>query len=490
MKFYTNVYSTGSQVHCRGIDNNGKFKESSKFDSCVYIPSNVKSSLKTITGNYVKPVCFSSLFDLREFKETYNNVDGFEIHGDIQMEYQYISKNYGAECEYDFSKIKVMYLDIETTCENGFPEIANPIEKVIAVTFMIDNNKTVFCLGKYQSSDKFVKVNSYDDEKEMLYDVIKFFNSEEPDIISGWNIRFFDMPYLINRIISLGDELNHEKLSPWEIVKQKEVSRNGKDHVVYDIIGVSTLDYYELYKTFTYSNQESYKLDYIAWIELGERKISYKEYDNISDFYKNDFQKFIEYNIKDVELVKKLEDKLKLMELAVALAYSAGVNFNDVFSQVRTWDVIIYNHLLKKNIVIPPKKSNNKNEQYAGAYVKEPLVGMHKWVVSYDISSMYPSTIMQFNISPETLVNKTVEKIYSKDIINPCDQTKNTLLNCKENDFCVTANGTLYTKTKHGFLPELMDKMYKDRKTYKDKMIESKKKVEAINLELKKRGLK
>ena len=383
-----------------------------------------------------------------------------------------------------------MYIDIETTCEEGFPDIQDPREKVIAITCKIDGNITVFCLGSFHTDRKNIEVRQHCDEKDLLYNFIQFMANTKPDIISGWSVKYFDIPYLVNRIKSFEDDaLSYKKLSPWGIVKQKFITRNGKETCTFNLIGISVLDYYELYKTFTYTNQESYALDHIAWVELGDRKISYTDYDNISDFYKNNFQLFIEYNIKDVELVEKLEHKMRLMELAVALAYSAGVNFTDVFSQVRTWDVIIYNHLMRRNIIIPSKKDNDKNDQYAGAYVKDPLVGMHNWIVSFDIASMYPSSIMQFNISPETYRGQHDIKLLPEDITSPRPNAEKIFLEAKSKNFSITANGTYYDNTKQGFLAELMDKMFKERKTYKNKMIEAKKNLEEINKELQKRGL-
>lgn len=490
MNFYTNVYYNGSTILSRSIENGNRKNDSTKFESCLYIPTEKNTKVKTIDGRSVDKVCFDSSFETSEFKSTYSNVAGFEIHGDIGVEYQFISSNYGTECEYDMEQIRVLYIDIETTCEDGFPQIEDPQEKVIAVTCKIDEETTVFCLGNFKTTDD-ITVHEYDDEKQLLYDLIQYFQRTKPDIITGWNIRFFDIPYLVNRIKSFEDsELEAKKLSPWNILKQKSIEKGGKEYVVYDLIGISTLDYFELYKTFTYVTQESYKLDHIAWVELGERKISYEEYESISDFYTKNFQKFIEYNIKDVDLVQRLEQKMRLLELAVALAYSAGVNYMDVFSQVRTWDVIIYNHLLKKNIVVPPKKNQSKNDQYAGAYVKDPLVGMHNWVVSFDIASMYPSSIMQYNISPETLIDHVDIQLGVSDIINPSEKTKKLFEIAKQENFSITANGTCYTNKQHGFLPELMDKMYKDRKAFKNKMIEAKKNLEEINEELKRRGLK
>jgi DNA polymerase elongation subunit (family B) len=281
-----------------------------------------------------------------------------------------------------------------------------------------------------------------------------------------------------------------KKLSPWGILKEKFITRNGREDLMYDIIGISMLDYYEVYKTFTYVNQESYSLNHISYVELGERKLGYDEHESLTEFYRKDFSKFVQYNIRDVELVQKLEEKLKLIELAIALAYSAGVNYQDVFSQVRTWDVIIYNTLSSKGIVIPPKKRGRKDEQYAGAYVKEPLVGMHKWVVSFDLNSLYPHLIMQYNISPETITDDGMRGVVSPDgILKQGMVAMGALKDNKEKNVATAANGTTYRKDVRGFLPELMDQMYKDRKMFKNKMIDAKKNLEDINAEMKRRGL-
>jgi len=485
--FYTNVFYDGRRICYRGIENNRHITDSFLYSPSLFVPSNKNSTYKTIDGRHVERMQFDSLYEMSEFKKTYDSVSGFDIHGDIGIEYQYIADFYRENIEYDFSLIKIMYIDIETTCEDGFPEILNPKEKIIAITCMMNNRKTVFCLGAFKTDDETIKVNEYEDESQLLYDFVNYFKQNQPDIITGWNIRLFDMPYVINRLKEL--DIDPRQLSPWNILKDKKIDKGGKEYLVYDIIGISIVDYYELYKTFTYVNQESYRLDHIAWVELGERKISYNEYESISDFYTKNFQKFIEYNIKDVLLVERLEQKMKLMELAVALAYSAGVNFNDVFSQVRTWDVIIYNHLLRKNIVVPPKKISSKDTQYAGAYVKEPIIGMHNWVVSFDIASMYPSSIMQYNISPETFIEQISTRLTANDIIDPNEEHSNLFSQCKDSDISLTANGACFTRKTHGFLPELMDKMFKERKMYKNKMIDAKRNLEEVEAELKRRGI-
>jgi len=487
MKFYTNVYAYGNKILVRYYDNGDKRQDEKYFEPSLFVSSTKPAKFKSIYNKHLTEMKFSNREEYNEFIEQYSNINGFEIHGEIGVEYQYIRKYY-EKCESDISKLDILYLDIETTCEDGFPNIEDPEEQVIAITVK-RKNKTpvVFCLGEYSGNED---IRKYSDETKLLSDFVSYISDDYPDIITGWSVRFFDIPYLYNRIVRLFGVKYAKRLSPWNIIRDKTINRNGYDVKVYDLIGISTLDYYELYKTFTYTNQESYKLDHIASIELGERKLSYDEYETIQDFYKGNFQKFIEYNIQDVLLVEKLENKLKLMELAISLAYSAGVNYNDVFSQVKTWDVIIYNFLMDKGIIIPPKKKSSKDEKYAGAYVKEPLVGLHNWVLSFDLNSLYPHLIMQYNISPETAVIQGLRGTVTPDgVLTNGSVTMKSLIENKEKNLSTAANGTTYQKDIRGFLPELMDKMYQDRKLFKNKMIEAKKQLEKVNLEIKNRGL-
>lgn len=491
MRFYTNAYYNYKGILLAEKDENGKTVYSEKEHSpSVYLPSRDRCELKSINGDPLMEMKFDNHDQYKEFGEKYSTIPGFEIHGEIQQEYQFLAKHYGGNHNYDFSKIDIMYIDIETTSEKGFPSIDNPEEEVIVISVTSTRHgKATFCLGTYNTEED-IKVFEYQTEDKLLKDFVKYFSDNYPDIISGWNIRFFDIPYLVNRIEKILGRKYVKMLSPWGILKEKKINRRGKDESAFELIGISTLDYYEVYKTFTYTNQESYSLNHISYVELGEKKLSYAEFESITEFYKKDFQKFVQYNIRDVELVQKLEDKLRLIELAVALAYSAGVNYSDVFSQVRTWDVIIYNDLLKRGIAVPPKKKSKKNEQYAGAYVKEPLVGFHDWVVSFDLNSLYPHLIMQFNISPETMTSDGVRGSISPDgILNNSQHSISFLDSMKGKNLSTAANGTTYRKDIRGFLPDLMDNLYKDRKMFKNKMIESKKMLEDINEELRRRGL-
>ena len=261
------------------------------------------------------------------------------------------------------------------------------------------------------------------------------------------------------------------KLSPWGKVHEREVYQMGRKQQVFNIYGVAALDFFDLYRKFTYTNQERYTLDHIAFVELGERKDG-NPFETFKEWYEKDYQSFIEYNIQDVEIVDKLEDKMRLIELCLTMAYDAKVNYNDVLGTVRYWDILIYNHLRTKNIIIPQKTEHKKVEKFEGAYVKDPQVGMHKWVMSFDLNSLYPHLIMQYNISPETLVNGgadiiegMVDKILDGKVKN-------------ETEHCMTPNGAFFKKDFKGFLPELMENMYNDRVKYKKLMLEAKQEYE------------
>ena len=247
---------------------------------------------------------------------------------------------------------------------------------------------------------------------------------------------------------------------------------SGRKFNVFDVAGLTTLDYLELYKKFTYKAQESYRLDYIAQVELGQKKLDHSEFETFKDFYRGNWKKFVDYNIIDVELVDRLEDKMKLIELALTMAYTAKVNYVDVMYQVRMWDTIIYNYLKKRNIVIPPKDRTDKDSKFAGAYVKEPKPGKYDWVVSFDLNSLYPHLIMQYNISPETLVDEkhpstTVDRILKEELTFEMYK-----------DYAVCANGAMYRKDVKGFLPELMEKMYAERVIFKKRMLQAKQEYE------------
>ena len=478
MSFYTNVSLVGDGILYRAIENGVSVKRVVKYQPTLFVPSNKETEFKTLDGKFVESIKPGTISECREFVNKYKDVPNFNIYGNTDYVYQYIGDEFSDEVDYDMEKIVIAHIDIETQCEHGFPQVDDPQEEVIGITLSVNGKKYVLGLGEFHIDD--VDCRNYEHEEDLLADFLEIWKSEHPDIVTGWNIKFFDIPYLVQRMNKLLTPVETSQLSPWKKIREKFIERSSKKHLTFQILGVSILDYLDLYRTFTYKNQESYKLDHITFVELGERKLGYGEYETIRDFYRNDFQKFMEYNVRDVELIEMLEDKMKLLELALALAYSAKVNYEDVFSQVRTWDQIIYHHLRKENIVIPPKKGGKKDEQYVGAYVKDPIVGMHDWVVSFDLNSLYPHLIMQYNISPETKINQPQDFRITPNAAlgEQSDHFRKALKFHTDKNYAVAANGTCYTRETRGFLPALMEKMYEERSMYKKKMIQCQKQKE------------
>jgi len=477
MRFYTNVQMVGDNFLVRGYENGKHFMTREKFYPTLFVPANKKTKYQTLNGEYVESVQPGSVRDCREFVKKYENVNNFKICGNTQYIYQYISEIYPEdEVKFDINKIKVTTIDIEVASENGFPDVESAAEEVLLITIQDYSSKQIHTWGKgpFENKQKNVEYRSFSSEYDLLNNFINWWmiESNTPEVVTGWNSKLYDIPYLVRRIDRILGEKLMKRLSPWGLVTEDETYISGRKHLCYDIGGISQLDYLDLYKKFTYKAQESYRLDHIANVELGQQKLDHSEFDTFKDFYTKGWKKFVEYNIKDVELVDRLEDKMKLIELALTMAYDAKANYEDVFSQVRMWDTIIYNYLKKKNIVIPPKERSDKDSKYAGAYVKEPIPGVYDWVVNFDLNSLYPHLIMQYNISPETLVEQrhpsvTVDKILNREIdFEPYKE------------YAVCPNGAMYRKDVKGFLPELMEKIYKDRTIYKKKMIEAKQQYE------------
>jgi len=478
--FYTNVTRRGNNLLVRGYDGDIPFKKKIKYSPTMYIHSDTDTEWKTLNGKNVKEKRFPTMSECRNYINEYKDVAGFsEIYGNPNYTMQFISDVYRGEVPYDRSKIKVYSLDIETATENGFPDIESANEEVLLISLQDNQTKRMTVFGSRPFNDGTSRYVHCKDEIELLKNFIEFWQKINPDIITGWNSEFFDIPYLVRRIDRVLGDGECLRLSPWQSINERSVRTKRGEEITFEIDGISHLDYMQLYKKFTYVNRESYALDHIAFVELGEKKLSHSEYANFKEFYTQDWKKFVEYNMRDVHLVDSLEDKMKLIDLVITLAYYSKINYQETFSPIRMWDAIIYNYLRDNKIVIPQKKDNAKSQHFAGAYVKNPICGSQKWVASFDLNSLYPHLIMQYNMSPETLVEKRI------------DVTVDSLLNNESvlsDEFAVAANGWHFKKDKRGFLPTLMENMYNDRSKYKKQMLKCQQQLEEDpnNIELSK----
>jgi len=483
-EFYTYCWQYGKNVLTRGYRDGVAFTESDpSFKPKLYVRSPEESEIKGLYGENLKPVEFTSASDCREFVQSYNGIGNYPIYGQTDLTYQYLSDRYPDEVPFDMSVMNIQSLDIETTTEHGFPDVDNPKERITLITVVNNNTKEIFTWGDGDwtpESDEVMNLNvTYEscvDEYELLTKFGTWWFQNTPDIITGWNIEFFDIPYLMSRcarVLGGQDEQKQNKVkngfSPFNMTRKKSVKMMGREHTLYDIKGVAQLDYLDLYKKFTYQVRESYKLDYIAEVELGHKKLE-NNYDTFREFYEKDWNRFVDYNIIDSKLVDELEDKMKLIELIATMAYDAKCNLGDIYSSVRTWDCLLYNHLLKKNIMIPQKREN-EGRTIEGAYVQQPEIGGYDWVLSFDATSLYPSIIMQYNMSPETLVSDEA----------PIDTTVDKLLN-RDTDIttqnAMAANGATFTRGKQGVFAEITQTFFDDRQKYKKLMKQTEREFE------------
>jgi DNA polymerase elongation subunit (family B) len=473
--FYTNVQQRGNRIYMRGIDMGMRVKDVIEYKPYMFMLKN-GGAYKTINGKEADRIDFDSISEARDFQKRYADVSNMEIFGLTSWAYTYIYDKFKGEINYNPDHVKVGILDIECKADDGFPNIQKADKEITAITIRVQGRNYVYGCGDFVNDDPLTTYVKCKDEEDLLQRFLTVWEKLDFDVLTGWNIEFFDIPYIVNRIRLLFGEAEAKRLSPWRILEEKELEIRGQKNQTYVPMGIAILDYYQLYKKFTYTSQESYKLDYIAKVELEEQKVDYSEYGSLLELYKNNYQKFIEYNIHDCVLVERLDDKMKLIEQVMALAYDAKVNYNDTLTTVRQWDVIIHNYLMDQNIVIPQFKFRGMEQALVGGHVKDPKIGLSKWVVSFDLNSLYPHLIMMYNISPDTFWHRIHAHEFPS--IKELLQGRFDYKSVGANDAAVAANGCMFFKHKQGFLPALMEKMYNDRTVYKKKMIEAKKAYE------------
>ena len=483
--FYTNVQCFGSNILYRGIENGKRVKQRIEYSPSLFLPSKRVTNFTTLTGDYLDQKVFGTTKEARDYIKQFDGVSGAsKVYGQTRFEYAFIADQHQGMVDYDQDKVLIAVIDIEVGSENGFPDPYEANEPITAIAVKYLNGKTyVFGCGDYitQGEEVYVKCK---DEYSLCKQFMALWTKVCPDILTGWNTKFFDVPYIINRFRKILGEDETKTLSPWKYLTERKTRINGRELIAYDIVGVAALDYIELYKWYAPGgkSQESYRLDNIAQVELGEGKIAYDEYDNLHALYRLNYQKFIEYNIKDVELIVRLEEKLKLLELGVTLAYDTKSNYEDIFAQTRMWDAMTYSYLREKNIIVPPREVKEKDGMFEGAYVKTPKTGLHDWVASFDLNSLYPHLMMQYNISPETLIEP---EDYTQEMRNVLSQgvsvdkllTKSVDTSGLEN-VTLTPNGQFFRTDIQGFLPKMMEEMYQDRSKFKKMMLAAKQEYE------------
>jgi len=480
--FYTSVSRYGNDILYRGYRDGKREERKVSFMPTLFVNSQQPTGWTNMQGQPVQPQTFDTMRDAKQFIDRYDNIDNFPIYGTTNYITQYITEHFPSNVNFDRDLINVTQIDIEVASDEGFPFVEHCAHPVVSITSQnnIDNTYYVWGLGDYDPDKcqldgvtiKYVKCKS---EIDLLTRFLMFWSSPKfsPDVVTGWNTRLFDLPYLIRRAAKLIGEDAAKRFSPWGIVDQRTIHIAGKEHIAYDIKGVEQLDYLDLFRKFGYSygQLESYKLDHVAYIVLGERKLSYEEHGSLHSLYKSDFQKFIDYNIRDVQIIGRLEDKLGLITLAMTMAYRGGVNYSDTFGTTAIWDSIIYRNLWQKKVAVPPKRGKVK-EKYPGAYVKDPQIGMHQWVVSFDLNSLYPNIIVQYNMSPETIVDGAVPAVSVESVLRG-NQGK------LDNQYPTAATGQQFHNKYRGIVPTVIKQYYDERRQIKDRMLKAKQQYES-----------
>ena len=470
-KFYTSVVKYGDKLLYRGYDEQGlAVKSRIPFKPTLFMSGESEEGWTTLDGIPMQPVVFDSMSEAKDFNKRYENVSNFEIAGNTNYVAQFIAEEWPDRIEYDRNLIKTANIDIEVFSADGFPAPEDAAHPVTAICMREDTGTYwVWGCGDYTPTREDVLYIKCDNEVDLVRKFVRRFEEYAPNVITGWNTRFFDIPYLHNRMVKLfGDDTLAKRMSPWGLIRERNTTINGKQNQEFILEGIEQLDYLEVFKKFTYNTlgqQESYRLDHISHVVLGERKLSYEEHGNLHTLYEKDFQKFIDYNVKDVELVHNLDVKLDLIDLIFTMAYKAGVNYNDTLGTTAIWDTIIYRLLNKQNIAVP-KKVEKPKTSYPGGYVKEPQVGSHDWVTSFDLNSLYPNIIVQYNMSPETVLDGFQNGV-------SVDKFLDGSVNIGQQGFSVAPTGIRFTHDREGVIPTVIKQYYSERRVIKNEMLKA-----------------
>jgi DNA polymerase elongation subunit (family B) len=476
----------------RGYDADGaKVYEKFKFRPTMYVESKDRNAKwKSLEGVPLEPMRFDSMSECRAFMKQYEDVSAFKIYGNDRHIPAFIQAEFPGEIKYDAKRIDIATLDIECKSEKGFPEpsIADQELTVIGLKSSRLNKYIIWGTKEYDQSASVVphikkEYRYFETETEMLQDFIEWWSdlSNTPDVITGWNTRFFDVPYLVNRIARVLDHDDVKRLSPWGVIEQKTTVVKGKELLFFNIQGIQQLDYMEMFKKFTvntYGAQESYSLNFIAEVVLGENKIDYsEEYGSLTELYEKNFNLYVDYNCVDIELIEKMEEKIGLLSLVFTLAYYGGVNYGDTLGTVAIWDAIIFRRLADKHVAVPQNDVSYKTD-YAGGFVKPVIKGRHEWVMSFDLNSLYPMLIVQHNMSPETLVkHMKVDGLSPERMLdNPNVEKWNP-----EDGLTIAANGACFRTDKQGIIPQIVEEIYMNRVTVKKAMLKAESELEVTD---------
>jgi DNA polymerase elongation subunit (family B) len=497
-EFFLTVEQIGDTIFERYIDETGKERtRECQYQPCMFMHSNPDQAAKYL-DIYGKG-CIKKKFDtMRDASQWMKRMDdmGLEALGMDDYKLSYLSDTYPHEIQYDSTKIRIANFDIEVTSPDGFPEPAQAKHPIDAITHYdsIDDKFYVFDLlsspygdvnewsikiaQKLQDEggdelpleivDKIVYL-PFGSEEEMMLEYLNFWQHNTPVVLTGWNVESFDIPYVYNRYKNLFGESTAKKLSPHRRTRVKVIENMYGAREIITLFGISVLDYIDLYKKFSFTNQPSYSLDYVAEYELNVGKLKYDG--PISKLRESDHQRYISYNIIDVYRVVQIDMKRQFINLSLSMGYYAKMQIQSVFSPIKTWDAIIFNSLKDQGRVIPQIRSHTV-QPYPGAFVKEPIPNAYKYVMSFDLTSLYPSIIRQVNISPETIAGTFNVRPLHEYIAGTAPRPSDV--------YSCSPNGMMYFKDRDGVVPTEITKVFFQRKEHKGYMLAAQRNGELI----------
>lgn len=528
--FYTFCDRVGGKIYHRFIDDEGKRRSEilSEFPISFYMRS-PKGEHRSLYGDKLAEMKFNDITEAMDFVRRYDGVT--DVFGQTSLVHQFIAHTYPENINYDFSKFRILNFDIEVRTDGydddaevqvrrnfgeasetmtvaemkelpsywevyddihdrwypvdnapqqkfgGFPHAREAEYEITSISLKLFGKDTQITLGQKPCTVKkknrvYIKCES---EADLLKRFLTIVREIDPDILTGWNIEEFDIPYVVNRTREVLGNSWANKLSPYheeckKVLTEYETKENNEQ--AYRILGVSTLDMLQLYIKFG-KKSENYRLDTIGELETGQGKIDYSEFDDdLMKLYTLGYDKFIEYNEEDVLLVERIDKRVQLIRLAITTVLMTKARYQEVMGKVKLWDTLIYNMLLKENVVIPPSERREKGEKIIGAFVKDPRAGKYRKVVSLDLTSLYPSICMMYNMSPETMVRGMQGQL---DWVQRLLDGEDLAADMREAGYCMAANGSAYRLDKIGVLPKGMRYVFDTRKMYKDKMKDVKK---------------
>ena len=497
--FYTSVERYGNNILHRGYENGQRFSYRVPFEPTLYIhtPKAGAEGYQSLTegGLPVSPTKFGDMREAKTFIEEYKGVHGMKIFGSTNYVTQFIQQEYPNKITYDVSQVNIVSFDIEVDIRDGYPNMDTADKEITSIAYHSSREDIYYVLGRKdydktktvtdipQDKIKFVLFDGINGESALLQYFMKLWTTDYPDVVTGWNVEYFDMQYIVTRIIRLLGEETAKRLSPHKSIRQTSREIFGKMAYTYSVMGVAIIDYMDCFKKFgyKYGPQESYKLDHIAYVVLGETKIDYSEYGSLTALDDENPQLYLDYNLKDTQLIARLEEETGLLALVMTVAYDGGVNYRDAFGTVGIWESTIYRKLMNDKVVPPLKGGPGMMAgDLVGGYVKDPKVGMHPWVVSFDLNSLYPHLMLQYNMSPETYMDGEREFVTQ-------DMVLNGEYKSRFDDRSVAANGVCFDNRKVGVIPTIIDEYYNNRSVIKKEMIvaEQRFEVEKDPVELK-----